>query len=102
MAGADVLISPHLVDEFTLSLDAIKSFEYLATERPIVATPSSGFQNMKAPGLMIADGPRFIEAVLHSAARPVGGWSGRATTASWEARTRQFGDVLLEVLRRAW
>ena len=33
-----MLICPHLVDEFTLSLDAIKAHEYLATDRPVVAT----------------------------------------------------------------
>src|SRR5262249_27488113 len=52
LVSADVLVCPHVVDDFTLSLDAIKAHEYLATDRPIVATPTSGFQSITAPGLV--------------------------------------------------
>src|SRR4051794_30095527 len=38
MAAMDVLVSPHRVDAFTLSLDAIKAYEYAASGKPVVAT----------------------------------------------------------------
>ncbi len=62
LTAFDVLISPHVVSQFTLSLDAIKAYEYLATVRPVVATPTSGFQNLVAPGLFVKTGD-FANAV---------------------------------------
>ena len=64
MTSMDVLVSPHLVSDFTLSLDAIKSYEYLATGLPVVATPSSGFQLLTAPQLRVAPRGEFCSAVL--------------------------------------
>jgi len=63
----DVLICPHQVSPFTLSLDAIKSYEYLASGRPIVATPTSGFQSLDAPQLTVVDAASFVQAVGHAA-----------------------------------
>lgn len=95
MAGADVLLCPHLVNDFTLSLDAIKSFEYLATDRPVVATPSSGFQLLAGtPGLAVVSGSEFVDAVVHAVEQPGERWSGRADEAGWPARARQFVAAL--------
>jgi glycosyltransferase involved in cell wall biosynthesis len=41
---AHVLIVPHVVDDFTESLDPIKLYEYLAVGRPIVSTAVAGFR----------------------------------------------------------
>ena len=54
LVAFDVLICPHVVTEFTLSLDAIKAYEYLATSRAVVATPTSGFQEQSEPGLYVS------------------------------------------------
>jgi glycosyltransferase involved in cell wall biosynthesis len=91
LVSADVLICPHLVDEFTLSLDAIKSHEYLATDRPVVATPSSGFQTLRAPGLTVADSASFAAAVLAAAGT---GPFRRAVAVDWDERAAQFAAAL--------
>jgi teichuronic acid biosynthesis glycosyltransferase TuaH len=64
MKAMDVLISPHLVNDFTLSLDAIKSYEYAASGRPVVATPSSGFQNLDFADVVLADIEAFASKVI--------------------------------------
>ena len=66
MASADVLVCPHRVDSFTLSLDAIKSFEYVASGRPVVATPTSGFQALaEYEGVHVVDSARFVGRSRH-------------------------------------
>ncbi len=95
MAGFDVLICPHLVTDFTLSLDAIKSYEYLASGLPVVATPSSGFQLISHPRVHIADRQSFVAAVLEATHRT----SDRPSIAdleemSWAARAREFAHEL--------
>ena len=88
----DVLVSPHLVNDFTLSLDAIKSHEYLASGRPVVATPTSGFQRLTAAGLAVVPAGRQADAVAAAVAAPVTAHrsQGRPADASWAARAREF------------
>lgn len=91
LVSADVLICPHLVDEFTLSLDAIKSHEYLATDRPVVATASSGFQSLSAPGLSVVGRSDFVRAAV-TAARS--GAFARDVAVDWKERARAFAVEL--------
>ena len=46
LKNADVLVVPHVVTEFTDSLDPIKVYEYLAAGRPVVSTPVAGFREL--------------------------------------------------------
>jgi glycosyltransferase involved in cell wall biosynthesis len=94
LVSADVLLSPHVVDEFTLSLDAIKAHEYLSTSRPIVATPTSGFQSITAPGLTVADSGQFADAVRAASA---GQRYCRVPPCTWRERVNEFAAVLKEV-----
>ena len=87
----DVLVCPHLVNAFTLSLDAIKAHEYLATDRPVVATPSSGFQLLQAPGLRVVERADFVKAVRES----FGSSAVQRQSVGWDSRTREFADLLL-------
>ncbi|MWB97260.1 glycosyltransferase [Agromyces seonyuensis] len=65
---AEVLVVPHLVDEFTGSLDPIKRYEYRAAGRPVVAAPVAGFVEADGePGLVVASGDGFTSAVVRSA-----------------------------------
>lgn len=84
----DVLISPHRVTDFTLSLDAIKSYEYLASLRPVVATPTSGFQSLSAPQLRVVPREDFTEAVCQVLASPASFPAG--LTPTWASRAREF------------
>jgi glycosyltransferase involved in cell wall biosynthesis len=84
---ADVLIVPHVVSEFTESLDPIKAYECLASGRPTVATPVAGFRGLPAP-VIVTDRDSFastVDRVLTEPTRtltPVDlpSWSDRADT----------------------
>ena len=96
MGAADVLICPHRVDEFTLSLDAIKSFEYLASGRPVVATPTSGFQSLVGhDGVCVVERDRFVEAALTLARAPNPGIPPeRVAGYDWSVRAEEFASTL--------
>lgn len=90
LASFDVLICPHRVTPFTLSLDAIKAHEYLATKLPIVATPASGFQRLEAAGLTVTQSD-FADAV--NRALNAGGEFHRSVV-DWNVRATQFASAL--------
>jgi glycosyltransferase involved in cell wall biosynthesis len=93
--GLDVLISPHRVTAFTLSLDAIKSYEYVASGRPVVATPTSGFQLMEYSAVTVVQPSEFVAAV-GAATRVVGQSQPRDLEAiSWSDRARAFARQLM-------
>ena len=58
---ADVLLVPHVVDDFTESLDPIKLYEYLAVGRPVISTPVAGFRD--TAGVEVAAADAFPAAV---------------------------------------
>lgn len=60
---ADVLVVPHVVDDFTDSLDPIKLYEYRAVGRPVVSTPVAGFREAADTRLTVVDRERFPQAV---------------------------------------
>jgi teichuronic acid biosynthesis glycosyltransferase TuaH len=96
LVSFDVLICPHVVTDFTLSLDAIKAYEYLATSLPVVATPTSGFQGLVVPGLIVTDND-FTSAVSRAAER---GERFFRNMPDWDDRARQFAAALLGSVRR--
>jgi glycosyltransferase involved in cell wall biosynthesis len=94
---ADVSIVPHLVNEFTNSLDPIKAYECLATGIPTVATPVAGFRSLE-PAVRIASRDDFARAVRSMLV------AGNERTAhpilpSWEDRGAAFERTLREVRR---
>jgi teichuronic acid biosynthesis glycosyltransferase TuaH len=106
LCHADVLLVPHVVDDFTRSLDPIKAYEYRAAARPVVATPVAGFTDSADPRVTVAPAERFPEAVLTALVR-----SGRsdesvrapgAGVPEWSDRARDMASVLLrlEAVRR--
>jgi glycosyltransferase involved in cell wall biosynthesis len=91
LTSFDVLISPHRVTSFTRSLDAIKRWEYLAARRPIVATPTSGFDTIDDDGVALATGPAFAEAVARMLAHPV---TPSTHPQTWTCRAHQMAAVI--------
>lgn len=93
---ADVLVVPHVVDDFTNSLDPIKLYEYQAVGRPIAATPVSGFREMAdAPGVAVCAGvelPDAVAGLLMEPPRQI----GPHALADWSIRV----DAMSAVLRR--
>jgi glycosyltransferase involved in cell wall biosynthesis len=91
LVAMDLLVLPHVVSDFTLSLDAIKAFEYLAAGRPIVATPTSGFQDLESPGLTVVDAGSFVAAVESALA---GERDYARSVPTWADRAREFSAVI--------
>lgn len=92
MTAMDVLVCPHLVNDFTLSLDAIKAHEYVAAGRPVVATPTSGFQLLDDAGIAVVRPETFVAAVGAS----VGGKGPVEQPIGWPERAREFAGHLLD------
>jgi hypothetical protein len=90
MKAMDVLISPHLVNDFTLSLDAIKAHEYAASGRPVVATATSGFRSAGQTTVVPATG--FAEEVIGSIQRPTPDLTALPAQRgqSWADRAEEF------------
>ncbi len=89
---SDVIIVPHLVNEFTESLDPIKAYESLVAPTPTVATRVAGF---RAPteGAVAASRDAFpgaVEAALSAPSHhpPV------VSAPSWDDRGKEFEKVL--------
>ncbi len=97
LVSADVLICPHLVDEFTLSLDAIKAHEYLSTSRPVVATPSSGFEAINEVGVTIVSADGFSAATRAAVGS---GPFDRDPQPDWDERAAEFALVLAMTVNR--
>ena len=98
MSAMDVLVCPHLVDGFTMSLDAIKAYEYAAVGRPVVATPTSGFQDLRhVVGITVTEPGAFVEGVRvaagEGAARPA-----PLASSDWSSRAAQFAACLSRAL----
>lgn len=94
---ADVLLVPHIVDEFTESLDPIKLYEYEAIARPIAATPVAGFRELAGkPGVVIAPAaqlPAEVTSLLEAPPSVVGPFE----PIDWSARV----DAMQNILKRA-
>jgi teichuronic acid biosynthesis glycosyltransferase TuaH len=92
LVAMHALVLPHVVTDFTLSLDAIKAYEYLAAGKPIVATPTSGFQDLEAAGLSVVDAGIFVAAVAEALA---GDPTFSRSVPTWADRAREFAAVLV-------
>jgi glycosyltransferase involved in cell wall biosynthesis len=89
---AHALVVPHVVTEFTDSLDPIKLYEYLAVGRPVISTPVAGFRDHGA-GIVVASGGEFAAAV----AAAVSTWTApvhHARIPDWTARASAMRAVL--------
>jgi len=95
---ADVLVVPHVVDDFTESLDPIKLYEYLAVTRPIVATAVAGFREESGPGraVQIATAADFPRSVLNAVSDPLS--LTPSSVASWDTRVTAFQAVVETLL----
>lgn len=100
---ADVLVVPHVVTEFTDSLDPIKLYEYQAVGRPVVSTPVAGFRDADDPRITIASGNAFAAAVAAAVPAPSRFPDGAdGPVADWGERVDAMAAVLqrLETSRR--
>lgn len=92
---ADVLVVPHIVDDFTDSLDPIKLYEYRAVGRVVVCTPVSGFRDATSERTRVVDAADFPAAVRDAIpaldAFPTG---ADPDVPTWATRVEQMRSVL--------
>lgn len=94
---ADVLVVPHLVDDFTDSLDPIKLYEYLAVARPVVATPVAGFRD-QPPGRVQTSSPQQLpDLVVHHLEHPTSPGTDPVPVPRWSDRVQEMSQVLSRV-----
>ncbi len=92
---AAVLVVPHVVTEFTDSLDPIKLHEYQAVGRPVVSTPVAGFRDAGDPRITVASGDAFAAAVAAAVPAPTSFPDGAdGPVADWSDRVAAMSEVL--------
>ncbi|RFC44158.1 MAG: Glycosyltransferase involved in cell wall bisynthesis [Verrucomicrobia bacterium] len=99
IAGFDVCILPHRCTPFTESLNPIKLWEYLASGKPVAATPVAGFRERAHLCHLGAGRDGFLAACDEALREDGSRWPARLREAeanSWKARSEQ----LLEVFRQ--
>ena len=96
---ADVLVVPHVVDDFTDSLDPIKVYEYVAAARPVVSTPVAGFRDYADEPITIASGNDFAAVVRREALAPSpAGPDGRLDRLpTWSQRVAAMREVIVRL-----
>ena len=95
----DVCILPHVCTPFTESLNPIKLWEYLASGKPVAATPVAGFRDYAHLFQLGKGGEAFLgacEKALQEDGRLVAVRMREAARHSWKARA----DDLLDVFRQ--
>jgi teichuronic acid biosynthesis glycosyltransferase TuaH len=94
--NADVLVVPHVVTEFTDSLDPIKVYEYLAAGRPIVSTPVAGFRELVPPHATVVPAADLIATIRRQLESPPD-VARPDDVPSWDLRAEQMRTVIDEV-----
>ncbi|RXR27149.1 glycosyltransferase [Oerskovia turbata] len=96
---ATALLVPHLVDDFTDSLDPLKLYEYRAVGRPVVATPVAGFRDADDPRVTVADPADYPQAVRAALTVPAATDTHQDDDIpTWDTQGRAMRDVI----ERAW
>ncbi|MGC0250072.1 glycosyltransferase family 4 protein [Pseudactinotalea sp. Z1748] len=91
---ADVLLVPHVVSEFTDSLDPIKFYEYRAVGRPIVATPVAVFRDSEDPLITAVDAHHFPQEVARVLERERPPADLPAGIPTWRDQAILMGEVI--------
>lgn len=94
----DVLILPYKICPFTQSVFPAKTFECLASGRPIVATPLPELRAFDAGIIRTAPAGRFVEAIEYTLQNDTGRLRQQrirlARINSWDERFRALNDIL--------
>jgi glycosyltransferase involved in cell wall biosynthesis len=96
MAGFDICMIPYVIDRYTQAVLPLKFFEYLATGKPVVATPMSELTRYQplidiaaSPGDFVAAIERRLKKDPHGAERVA-----LAEKNSWNHRIGQMLSIL--------
>ena len=99
LAGVDAFVLPYRINGLTRGISPAKTFECLATGRPIVASPLPALEDL-SDHVYLADGPEgFVRALQNLAGTEsverVGARGRLARENSWPAR---FGEIEASIL----
>ena len=99
LAGADAFVLPYRINGLTRGISPAKTFECLATGRPVVASPLPALKDL-AGHVYLADGPEGFVGALRNLAvtesdERVRGRGRLARENSWPAR---FGEIEASIL----
>jgi glycosyltransferase involved in cell wall biosynthesis len=98
---ADVLLIPYLLNEVTRAVSPLKLFEYLATGRPVVATPLPSLLPYAGAVRLASEAGKWNEAVAAALADPHEHARGRRALArrhTWERRMCEIEALLAPLL----
>ncbi|QIN81728.1 glycosyltransferase [Rubrobacter tropicus] len=103
LAGVDAFILPYRMGDLTHAISPAKTYECLATGRPVVASPLPALESL-SKHVYLADGPEgFVEALGNLEGTETGervrARNRLARENSWEARFRELEDVISRSLR---
>lgn len=93
---ATALIVPHVVNDFTESLDPLKLYEYLAVGRPVVTTPVAGFRELAGRGVTVADPAHYPNRVAEIVAEDPAAID-HPDVPDWSTRVEQFAELLADL-----
>ena len=96
LKNADVLVVPHVVTEFTDSLDPIKVYEYLAAARPVVSTPVAGFRELDLDHVSVVPGNDLLARTREHLTSPPAA-AASPDVPSWDDRAAAMRTVVEEV-----
>jgi teichuronic acid biosynthesis glycosyltransferase TuaH len=98
IASFDACMTPHLVNDFTESLDPLKLYEYMSTGKPIISTACAGFREMSDLICVVENEDQFSSAVKDVLAKTDQERSAKriawAQNQSWTARVAKIEEIL--------
>jgi len=94
----DVCILPHTRNDFTMSMNPLKLYEYLAMGKPVVTTDIPGLEEFGSLIKRASSGDRFIQLINESVAKSENGLPERCkefvSHRSWDKKV----DTMLEII----
>jgi glycosyltransferase involved in cell wall biosynthesis len=101
VAGFDVGLIPYLENEYTRSCFPLKTFEYLAAGKPVVASGLPELRGME-PHVSMVDGAAFVAAVEGALAKSspadVAARQSVASLNTWETRAERLLELVASQL----
>lgn len=101
--GFDVCWVPHRVNELTVRQSSLKSYEYLASGRPVVATEIPTADDVRSALRVVKSGDEVLAAIEASLSQGIEtGLADRLRIAgnnSWAARFQEMTAEILRVMR---
>jgi glycosyltransferase involved in cell wall biosynthesis len=102
LGGVDAFVIPYRVDELSRNISPSKTYECLATGRPVVATPLPAMVDL-GEHVYLAEGPEDFVEVLRNLPRTETEERVRARIEvarrnSWEARFEEIEEALWRIL----